>query len=164
MIWTVHEKDQEKFLRRATARFDFKKWTKPNIKDLIKTMRQQMKRANGIGLSANQIGVEVSVFIAHVDGKFYSIFNPKITRASEEKIILEEGCLSVPEMYGPVERPERIIIESEDASGKKIKIKAWGLLARVFQHEIDHLNGLLFIDHAEEVYKITTEQTTQGKN
>lgn len=67
---------------------------------------------------------------------------------------MEEGCLSVPGIYGDVERPEKITLVGQDRYDKKIKIKAWGLLARVFQHEVDHLNGILFIDKAKSIQKI----------
>ena len=66
---------------------------------------------------------------------------------------MEEGCLSVPEIFGEVERQEKIILEGYDKNGRKIKIKAWGLLARVFQHEVDHLNGKIFIDTAKNLHK-----------
>ncbi|MEK7115002.1 MAG: peptide deformylase [Patescibacteria group bacterium] len=153
-IWIIKNKDQEKFLRRKTADFDFSKYSLKEIKDLIKKMRAAMKKANGIGLSANQVGLNLKLFIARVDNKFYSIFNPKITKFSEETFASEEGCLSVPEIFGPTKRAEKITLEGQDTAGKKIKIKAWGLLAKVFQHEVDHLNGLLFIDKATELYKI----------
>lgn len=153
-IWTIKNKEQEKFLRKKTNNFDFSKHSSKEIKDLIKKMRAAMKKANGIGLSANQIGLDLKVFIARVNNKFYSVFNPKIIKYSEKTAALkEEGCLSVPEVFGLVERPERITLEGQDTNGKKIKIKAWDLLAKVFQHEVDHLNGILFIDKARELYK-----------
>lgn len=153
-IWTIKNKEEEKFLRKKTSDFDFSKYSLKEIKDLIKKMRATMKKANGIGLSANQIGLDLKLFIARIDNKFYSVFNPKITKCSEKTITLkEEGCLSVPEIFGPTERPERITLEGQDMNNKKLKIKAWGLLARVFQHEVDHLNGALFIDKAKELYK-----------
>ena len=141
-------KEQENFLRKKTIDFDFSKHSLKEIKDLIKKMRAAMKKANGIGLSANQVGLNLKFFIARVNNKFYSVFNPKITKFSEETITLEEGCLSVPEIFGPVERSQKITLEGQDMNGKKIKIKCWDLLARVFQHEVDHLNGILFIDKA----------------
>ena len=154
-IWTVNNKSEEEFLRKKVPDFDFSQHAKKEIGDLIKTMRLTMKKANGIGLSANQIGSNLKLFVAQVENKFYAVFNPRIIKYSEEKIILEEGCLSVPEMFGQTERPEKIVLEGQDISGKKIKIKAWGLLARVFQHEVDHLNGVLFVDKTKEVRKIT---------
>lgn len=157
-ILTINNKKEEKFLRQKTKEFDVKKYPKSELQELIKTMRQTMKDANGVGLSANQIGIDRRFFIAQVPDengrqKFYAIFNPKIISLSEEKIDLEEGCLSVPNVWGMVPRSTKIIIEGLDVNGKKIKIKAWGFLAQVFQHEISHLNGALFIDQAKELKK-----------
>ncbi len=162
MIWTINNKEQEKFLRRKAVDFDFNEHTKKEIREIIKNMRVEMAKAIGIGLSANQLGMNMRLFIAKADGKQYSVFNPIITKFSEETIIMEEGCLSVPETYGEVERPEKITIEGFDANGKKIKIKAWGLLARIFQHETDHLNGILFIDKAKNLRKFETVEKNKG--
>lgn len=157
-ILTIDNKKEEKFLRQKTKEFDLKKYSKSELRKLIKEMRQIMKDANGVGLSANQVGLDRQCFIAQVPDengrqKFYAIFNPKINSLSEENIDLEEGCLSVPNVWGIVPRSTKITIEGLDANGKKIKIKAWGFLAQVFQHEIGHLNGALFIDKAKELKK-----------
>jgi peptide deformylase len=123
-------------------------------------MRIQMKAANGVGLSANQIGISERFFVGEIPDsqgkpKFYAIFNPKITKVSKKKTeTQEEGCLSVPEIWGPVERYSEVVLEGQDSTGKKVKIKAWGLLARMFQHEVDHLDGKLFIDRAKHVGKV----------
>jgi peptide deformylase len=153
-IWIITDKKEAKLLRKKTAKFDFSKYNRKEIQNLIKKMREVMKTAGGIGLSANQIGLDLNFFIAQPEKKFYAIFNPELTKESKEKILMEEGCLSVPQSYGAVMRPKKITLIGQDSSGKKIKIKAWGILARVFQHEIDHLNGVLFIDKAESVQKI----------
>ena len=172
-ILTVNNKKEKKFLREKTAKFDFSGFSKVEIQELIKKMREIMEISNGIGLSANQLGLDLRLFVAHLPeipresalsprqsapGKFYAIFNPEITKFSKEKIVMEEGCLSVPGFYGLVERPEKITLVGYDKNAKKIKIKAWGLLARVFQHEIDHLNGILFIDRTKKVYKLPTKE------
>ncbi len=173
-IVTVENKKDEKFLRKKTANFDFKKFTKKELDRLIKDMRETMKKANGIGLAANQVGLDMNFFVAQIqatgrrspeslagqDQKFYAIFNPQIVKKSSETDIVDEGCLSVPGgYYGDVERPSKITLEGFDKSGRKIKIKAWGLLARVFQHEVDHLNGTLFIDKAKNLKQITKSET-----
>lgn len=150
-IYSHKNRDEEKVLRTPAAPFDFSKFTKREIQELVTTMRRTMKEARGAGLSANQIGKRFSVFVAQVEDKFYAVFNPKITKAIG-KAELEEGCLSVPEAYGVINRAERVTLEGFDRNGKKIKIKAWGLLAQVFQHEVDHLNGKLFIDKAKKLY------------
>ena len=148
-ILTVQNRKEEKFLRRPAALFDFKKHRKKEINELIKGMRKIMEEADGIGLSANQIGIDTEVFVAKVEDKFYAIFNPEIIKKSEIIIGAEEGCLSIPKYYGEVQRSDKVVLIGYDKNGKKLKIKAWGLLARVFQHEVDHLNGKLFVDHVK---------------
>ncbi len=170
-ILVVDKKDEEKFLRKQTIPFDFRAFTRKEIDALVKQMREMMIKANGIGLAANQVGLNFRIFVAQipkgdtegdikklsrVDTKFYAIFNPEIVKISGEKNMLEEGCLSVPDIYGNVMRCDKITIEGFDKTGKKIKIKAWGILARVFQHEIDHLNGVLYIDKAKNISKVST--------
>lgn len=153
-IVTIAQKKDEKFLRTPTVNFDFTKYDKKHIRELIKTMRQSMQKAEGIGLSANQIGMNIKVFVAKVENKFYAVFNPELTQLSKETINLDEGCLSIPGVYGTVERPDKLTLKGFDQAGKPLKIKAWGLLARVFQHEMDHLNGKLFIDKAKMVERV----------
>lgn len=158
-ILVVENKKEEKFLRKKTAAFDFAKFSKKEVNDLIARMRRTMKAANGIGLSANQIGLDLCVFVAEVPDaqggtKFYAVFNPKLEKTSEETVPYEEGCLSVPGTWGNVVRPARVTVSGFDKHGKPAKVKAWGLLARVFQHEIDHLNGKLFIDRTKEMHKV----------
>jgi len=157
-IITIKEKKNERFLRKKTADFDFKKFTKKEINDLIARMKKTMREANGVGLSANQVGLNFGMFVAEVpsgpqnQNKFYAVFNPKIEKFGTERIVLEEGCLSVPLSYGDVERAEKITLKGRDKNGKKIKIKAWGALAQVFQHEVEHLNGKLFVDRTDKTY------------
>ena len=158
-IITVENKNSEKFLRKKTEDFKFSEFEKRALKELVEKMRNTMKKADGIGLSANQIGIGKKFFIVQIplqdEGgaiireKFYAIFNPKIIKLSKKTAVMEEGCLSMPGLYGPVERPERIVLEGYNQNGKKIKIEASGLLARVFQHEMDHLEGKLFVDRAK---------------
>ena len=157
-VWTIDSKKEAKILRKKMADFDFSKFSKKEIQQLLTKMREKMKKANGIGLSANQIGLDFNLFVAQAEGKFYAIFNPKITKFSNEKSVLEEGCLSVPEVFGPVARPAKIVLEGLDKNGKPLKIKAWGLLARIFQHEIDHLNGIVFTDKARNLRKYENVQ------
>lgn len=100
-IWVVKNKKEEKFLRKKTVDFDFKKFSKKEVGELVARMRRIMRTANGIGLSANQIGLDFKVFVAEVPDakggtKFYAVFNPKIEKAGEEVVGYEEGCLSVP--------------------------------------------------------------------
>lgn len=168
-IWTIDNRKEKKLLRKKLADFNFQKWNKNEIAELIKKMKEIMSAANGIGLAANQIGLDARVFVAQLQSvdrqgqprrlstgerKFYAIFNPEIVKFSEIKVNIEEGCLSVPGgYYGEVDRPEKITLIGFDKNGKKLKIKAWGMLARVFQHEIDHLNGIVFVDKAKELHQ-----------
>ena len=157
-ILLIDDKKSGKFLRQKTVKFDFGKYSKKEIQALIKSMREIMKQANGVGLSANQIGFFFRMFVAQVPDqngrpKFYAVFNPEIVKVSKEMEMLEEGCLSVPGLFGQVERHYRLTLTGQDSNGRKIKIKAWDLLARVSQHETDHLDGKLFIDRTKNVQK-----------
>lgn len=159
-IVNTENKNNEKFLRKRTENFKFSEFEKRALRELILKMRHTMKSAEGIGLSANQVGIGKRFFVAQVPlkdesgaiirEKFYAIFNPKIVKSSKKTIVMEEGCLSIPGLYGPVERPERITLEGYDKNGRKMKIEASGLLARVFQHEMDHLDGKFFIDRVKK--------------
>ncbi|MBU2101342.1 peptide deformylase [Patescibacteria group bacterium] len=153
-IWTIDNKAEKKLLGKKLEEFDFSKHTLKEINELVKEMDQSMQEANGVGLSANQIGLDMSVFVARWDGKFFAVFNPKIEKYSKEKEAMEEGCLSIPKQYGEVSRPESIVLIGQNKQGKKVKIKAWGMLAVIFQHETDHLNGKLFIDRMKKGAKL----------
>ncbi len=158
-IWTIENKKEEKFLRTKTREFDFEKYSLKDVRELIQKMKSTMRAAHGIWLSANQIGHDYKIFVAEVQdaqggNKFYAVFNPKVEKAGEEEIVFEEGCLSIPLTYGEVTRPKQITISGQGKDGKPLRIKAWGLLARVFQHEIDHLNGKLFIDRTKNIHKV----------
>ena len=160
-ILTVENKKEARFLRKKADAFDFKSFKRNELRELIKEMRKTMKDADGIGLSANQIGANLKLFVAEIPAnenkanKFYAVFNPEIIKKSSDLTDMEEGCLSVPQTFGLVSRHEKITVQGLDSNGKTIKIKAWGLLAKAFQHEIDHLNGVLFIDKAKSVQKIS---------
>lgn len=163
-IFTINDKQEQKFLAKKTVSTDSTTIKTKEVSELIKEMKTTMRQADGIGLSANQVGINMKLFVAQVTtdqtakSKFYVIFNPEIIKVSEETSRLEEGCLSVPENFGLVERPEKITIAGLDRRGKKIKLRAWGMLARVFQHEVDHLNGHLFIEKAEGIHQIKKQK------
>jgi peptide deformylase len=127
-------------------------------RDLIIQMKKIMEDNNGIGLAAPQINVSLRIIVCELDNKFYAFINPEIIKFSKKTSLLEEGCLSLPNIYGEVARPEKIILKATNPEGKKIKLKAFGLLARVIQHEIDHLDGILFIDKAKNIIKDTTQK------
>jgi len=116
-------------------------------------MFEIMKVNNGIGLAAPQINLLQQIVTVDLEsynlGKM-AILNPRIVHLSEDREPYDEGCLSIPGIYESVIRPVRIVVEALDLEGKEIEINADGILARVLQHEIDHLHGILFIDHIEE--------------
>lgn len=133
-----------------------------SVDKLIDDMVETLHAANGLGLAANQVGVPQRVILVEIpkdeedaqSGKLYALINPEITAVSEELIALEEGCLSIPYYYGEVTRPEAVIVKARDRKWREVKIKAQGMLARALQHEIDHLNGVLFIDRMEDMAKL----------
>jgi peptide deformylase len=112
------------------------------IADLFETM----DAAKGIGIAANQVGVAQRVAVVDVEGHRFAMINPVI-RAAEGRSRAEEGCLSIPELYGDVTRPDRIVLDATDGQGKPFTLEASGMVARCIQHEIDHLDGILFVDH-----------------
>ena len=124
------------------------------IKKLIDEMFITLEKSNGIGLAAPQVGINIRLFIVQLEEDRGMVFiNPEIIRTSDEQCTMEEGCLSIPKVYEKVIRPKNITLQYVDISGKKQLIQAGGLLARVIQHEYDHLNGVLFVDRLEEELK-----------
>jgi len=105
-----------------------------------------MRAADGVGLAAPQIGVPWRLFVAEVDEQVYALINPRVVKSSEETETADEGCLSLPGLRGAVERPARVTVRGQNRRGKEQTIEAEGLLARCFQHEIDHLDGILYTD------------------
>ena len=129
------------------------------ISDMIETMHSVPER---VGLAAPQVGVSLRVIVIGLpEAEDIAIVNPKIVRRRGERLI-NEGCLSVPGYFGQVQRAESVTVKGRDQSGKEIRIKAEGLLAQALEHEIDHVNGVLYLDHLEsmdKLYKIEPEQT-----
>lgn len=131
-----------------------KNFSDPIIQSLAKELLEIMKKENGLGLAAPQLGYNLRMIVINTKESDQIFINPKIYWKSFFKNeILEEGCLSVPNVFGLVKRAKKVWVKYYNLDGQKIKIKAEGLLARVFQHEIDHLNGVLFIDKAKEIIK-----------
>ena len=123
-----------------------------NIKNLVSEMFITMERSGGIGLAAPQVGYNIRLFVVKLDDMDGMIFiNPQIICTSEAECTMEEGCLSIPKIYEKVSRPKEITLQYTDISGKKQLLTASGLLARVIQHENDHLNGVLFLDRVDDV-------------
>lgn len=120
---------------------------------LVADMLETMREAPGVGLAGPQVGVMERVFVWEVGEEHGAVFNPKIVEESDEQIEGEEGCLSLPGLYYPVTRAERVTVEGIDENGASVRLEADELLARVCQHEIDHLDGVLFIDHLAESFR-----------
>lgn len=117
---------------------------------LTEKMFETVKRENGIGLAAPQVGRNIRLFIVFLNNEKYVFINPQIIGTSQDMCLMEEGCLSIPKIYECVQRPKAIRVQFMNLEGKIKTIDADGLLARVIQHENDHLNGILFIDRLDE--------------
>jgi peptide deformylase len=116
------------------------------VRRLVEDMFETMDAAKGIGLAANQVGVSRRVAVVDVDGDRFAMIDPRIVE-TEGRAVAEEGCLSIPDIYADVTRPDRVVIEALDSAGNRYRKEATGLKARAIQHEIDHLDGILFLDH-----------------
>ena len=150
----------------------------PRIKQVISDMKAAMAtQKDGIAIAAPQIGVSLRIFVisgkllaaadrTHKgDGSDLVFINPKITKLSREKQEVEEGCLSVRWLFGTIKRSTKATLTAYNEKGEFIERGASGLLAQIFQHETDHLDGTLFIDHADELWEMTDEEiaSVQGK-
>jgi peptide deformylase len=140
----------------------------PDLQRLIDDMVETMREAPGVGLAAPQVNVSMRVIVVEfgdeedeeIPAKLFTIVNPEITRQSQETVMGIEGCLSIPGILGEVERSSSVTLKGFNRHGKPIRIKANGWLARIFQHEVDHLDGVLFVDRAEQVW-MSEEKTSQ---
>ncbi len=150
--------------RRAQKVTDFG----PELQTLVDDMVETMHAAPGVGLAAPQVGVSLRVIVVEygdeadetIPPKLFTLVNPEITRPSHETVIGTEGCLSIPGVLGDVERYEALTVKALTRRGQSVTIKASDWLARIFQHEVDHLDGVVFVDRAEKVWKVD-EETTQ---
>lgn len=131
----------------------------PNIRKLLRDMAETMYDARGVGLAAPQVGISKRVIVVDPQDDVTGLIgmvNPEIIEAEGEQLG-PEGCLSIPGLNGEVKRKMRIKVKGLDENGNELVIDAEGYLARIFQHEIDHLNGILFTDIAETIYRIPPE-------
>ena len=140
----------------------------PELQTLIDDMVETMRTAPGVGLAAPQVNVLQRVIVVEfgdeedeeVPAKLYTLANPEIARVSDQTAVGVEGCLSIPGFVGDVERSLSVTVKGQNRHGQPVRIQAKGWLARVFQHEIDHLDGVLFPDRAENLWKVE-EQAAQ---
>ena len=121
-----------------------------SIQRLLDDMVETMRAAPGIGLAGNQVGRLLRLVVIDIEDTVYHLVNPEVL-SCEGEVVLEEGCLSLPGFWADVRRPERVVVRALSRQGKPIKLRADGLLARAVQHEIDHLNGVLFIDRLDSL-------------
>lgn len=132
-----------------------------DLQDLIDDMIETMREAPGVGLAAPQIGVSKRVIVVEfgdesdetIPKQLYVLINPEISSTSKKTVEGIEGCLSVPDVVGEVERAQVVTVTGQSRTGKMVKIRAQGWLARIFQHEIDHINGVLYTDRAENLWQ-----------
>lgn len=133
-----------------------------DLQMLIDDMIETMRGAPGVGLAANQVGIAEQVIVVEYGDeeedqeegkKLYVVVNPQIVESSPETVMGVEACLSVPNYYGEVERHAQVVVKGLNRRGKPLRVKAEGWLARIFQHEIDHLEGVLFTDRATRIWQ-----------
>jgi len=133
-----------------------------DLQQLVDDMIQTMRDEPGVGLAAPQVNISQRLIVVEypeddsipdAKARVFIVANPEITAQSDDKVSGIEGCLSVPNLYGEVERVQAITVEGQNQYGADVKIEASGWLARIFQHEIDHLNGVLFVDIATKLYQ-----------
>ncbi len=137
-----------------------------DLQQLIEDMIETMRAAPGVGLAAPQVGVSQRVIVVEYGEdededkppRLYVVVNPEIVEVSAETEMGVEGCLSIPDLVGEVERYQRIVVKGQNRRGQPIKLKLRGWVARIFQHEIDHLDGVLFTDRAVRVWKPSPEE------
>lgn len=135
----------------------------PELQQLIDDMIETMREAPGVGLAGPQVNQSLRVIVVEYGeeedkpARLYAVVNPEISRISRETEIGTEGCLSIPEIVGDVERAKTVTVKGLNRHGQPIKIKADGWLARIFLHEVDHLDGVLFVDRAEKIWKLDKE-------
>jgi peptide deformylase len=133
----------------------------PELQTLVDDMVETMRQAPGVGLAAPQVDESIRLIVVeygdeddeNIPPKLYVLANPEITRSSQDTLVGTEGCLSIPGIQGDVERLEAVTVKGLNRYGRPMTVKAKGWLARIFQHEIDHLDGILFVDRAEKVWQ-----------
>src|SRR4030043_126108 len=138
----------------------------PDLQSLVNDMNETMRQAPGVGLAASQVGESSRLIVVEygdeendeVPPKLYVMVNPEITRASQETVLGTEGCLSVPGIQGDGERLEAITVKGLNRHGRRMTVKAKGWLARIFQPEIYHLEGILFVGRAEKLWQAAEHQ------
>lgn len=164
----IYQIGENTTLRQKAQKVLIKDMVTPKIKKIIDDMKKSLENEeDGVAIAAPQIGINLRIFV--VSGKAFNLMNnedgekkypdmvfinPIIEKTSKKKVVMDEGCLSVRGKYGKVERSEKTTIIAFDENGKKFKYGGSGLLSQIFQHETDHLDGVLFIDKATEIEEV----------
>lgn len=143
-------------LRKVSQELSDAEILSPEIQTLIRDMIETMKVENGVGLAAPQIGKPIRLIIAQTKKGAEAFLNPQIVDRSMRMVESQEGCLSIPGVWGTVTRHRTVSVVAKNALGQEVEIDAKGLLAIIFQHEIDHLDGILFIDRAHTLREPST--------
>jgi peptide deformylase len=138
-------------LREKSALVPVEEITSPETQELIENMIETMHASSGIGLAASQVGVHKRILIATIEKEDVVLINPEMTSKSLRTIITEEGCLSIPGVFGMVKRFRRMNLRAYNRAGEQIEMKLEGMPSVIVQHEMDHLDGILFIDKAETI-------------
>tara|TARA_B100000745_G_scaffold270944_1_gene198053 strand:+ start:550 stop:1182 length:633 start_codon:yes stop_codon:yes gene_type:complete len=159
-IHYLGDKDLRKSAKRVSKIDD-------SIRELARDMLQTMYSSNGIGLASTQVGIHKQLIVIDCEPELSTnapliLINPKINYYSQELCVMEEGCLSIPGVYFDVIRPEMIQVSFKNENGRPCQISATDLLARVIQHEIDHLNGVMFVDRVTNDLDLTTKLQEKG--
>jgi len=147
-MYTLIE-EASKVLRTPPAPFDFE--SREDAKEIETKLSEAMDKFGGIGLSANQVGLDARVFVMRTQNGNKAFFNPEITKVSQETDLLKEGCLSFPDIYLMIKRPRVCEMKYQDAEGNEHSTMLDGVGARCAQHEIDHLNGIVFLQRASKL-------------
>ena len=135
------------------------------FRKIIEEMFETMDAANGVRLAAPQVNINKRFFVLTADDDVRRVFvNPQIISTSAEMSDYEEGCLSIPKIYEVIKRPSKVTVQALDENGKKFTIEAEGLLARIIQHENDHLDGIVFIDRGDPEFAKETEETMKKRS
>jgi len=137
-----------------------------DLKILVDDMIETMRKAPGVGLAAPQVGISKRVVVIEygneedetIPKQLFVLVNPEIVKRSRETVKGVEGCLSVPGLVGEVERANVVTVKAQNQNGAPVKIRAQGWLARIFQHEIDHINGILYTDQTEKIWQFEPEE------
>jgi len=140
-------------LRKKSAEISSEVITSREFKKLVSSMTKTMVKTDGVGLAAPQIGKNIRLAVINSKDGVFCLINPKYLKKSWARESGQEGCLSIPNIFGKVKRHKKITLTYHNQEAKKTKLTAEGMMARVIQHEIDHLDGILFIDKAVEIEK-----------